>query len=925
MVAGASAVLVTPVAALPLFLSSAGTAAVAEQVRDRCPRDTGVSYLLPMSTGEIGSPRSPGEDPFRALDESLGPVTQWMRTDRLLLEGASPLATTDVVVLVRDGAADNVDVLEGDPGPGPDLAPGAWLTDRAVRDSGLAPGDTAVIGGAEVPVAGVYRDLAGSFAGDFWCAHNDLLVTPGFDPVLPPPLVLVDRPTFARLADDLGIDPVIVAWEAPLRRGMTATDADALVDDLGCLSDLRPSLEWCSSPGAAAPGAPVPGAPVPGESTGDFVTDYFGSHLPYVIERSRSIRTSVAGGVWPVAGCAALAGVGFVAAAAGLWFDRRRREVTLLTVRGVSPAALGLKAVLELIVPLVAGAGGGVALAYGLVRWLGPSSDLEPSALTQALVTGAAGLAVAIAAVGIVVAHRSRPPLAGRSRVRIGGRVRAWTRSLRLSRAAGSEATSAPGAEPADGSGRESGRPRWAGWWRAVPWELALAALAVVSYRRLGDWGVPVSDGAKVSRVDPLGLLFPALFLLTAVGVAARLLLLGLGPLRRLSRSWPTSLYLAVRRVARYRVAVVGLVAASAVASGVLGYAATLNRSLDATLGLKAQTFVGSDVAVRLTRDAQLPPALEDQATTVEVYRSAWIATGRGESEVGVLAIDPATFAGATFWDATLSGTGLDDILDRLARPAGDGPIPAVITPGGNLDGDAVDGLGSTVDARIRGVRTSRFALEPVAEVEGFPGMRRPTPTVFVAAANLADLGLTGGSTESWIRGDRDRILASLADNGTTYLEVRRAVDVVDRMAFLTVAWTFDFVQAIAVTAGLLVLGGLAAYLDARRRDRLLGYAFARRMGLSSGQHRLALLAELAASVVVGCWLGLGIALAGAWLAHRRIDPVPDFRPGPVLRPATTVVVVLAVAAAVVAVLAAALAQRRADDDSPVEILRAGA
>ena len=250
-----------------------------------------------------------------------------------------------------------------------------------------------------------------------------------------------------------------------------------------------------------------------------------------------------------------------------------------------------------------------------------------------------------------------------------------------------------------------------------------------------------------------------------------------------------------------------------------------------------------------------------------------------------------------------------------------------MLAPGGELDHDGVRALGATVDARIRGVRTTRFTLEQVADVRGFPGMRRPTPTVFVAAANLAeleDMDLTGASTETWIRGDRDRILAQLAAAGTTYVESRQAGEVVDRMAFLTVAWTFDFVQAIAIAAGLLVAGGLAAYLDARRRDRLLGYAFARRMGLTSAQHRRALLAELAASVVVGCWLGLGIAVTGAWLAHGRIDPVPDFRPGPVLRPATLVIAVLALTAAAVAVLAAAWAQRRADGDSPVEILRAG-
>jgi putative ABC transport system permease protein len=203
--------------------------------------------------------------------------------------------------------------------------------------------------------------------------------------------------------------------------------------------------------------------------------------------------------------------------------------------------------------------------------------------------------------------------------------------------------------------------------------------------------------------------------------------------------------------------------------------------------------------------------------------------------------------------------------------------------------------------------------------------MRRPSPTVYVAAANLDRLDLGEGARETWIRGDRDEILATLRGAGTAYMEIRRPGDVIDRPAFLTVAWTFDFMQAIAIAAGLLVLGGLAAYLDARRRHRLLGYAFARRMGLTAGQHRLALLAELAASVVAGCWLGLGIALVGAWLAYGRVDPVPTFKPGPVLRPAIVVVMALAALASVVAVAAAALAQRRADRDSPVEVLRAGA
>jgi len=340
-----------------------------------------------------------------------------------------------------------------------------------------------------------------------------------------------------------------------------------------------------------------------------FVTNFFHTSLPFVTQRGRAIQSSVRGGVWPVAGLAALAGVGFVGAAASLWADRRRRELRLLAVRGVSPAGLGLKAVMETAIPLAVGAAAGGALAYGLVAWLGPSPEIEPSAVVRAAVAALGALAVALLTAGAVVTGRVA-----------GGREQA----VRTRRS-------------------------WVGF---VPWELGLAALTVVSYRRLGEWGVPVSRGADVSQVDVLGLLFPVLFLVTGVAVVVRLLFLGLRPLLRASRGWPVAAYLAVRRVARYRVAVLGLVAASALAAGVLGYAATLDRSLDASLRAKASTFVGSDVALAVARDAEVPASLRDRSTEVDVYRRAFVEVDRREG-VGLLAIDPATFARAAFWDTS--------------------------------------------------------------------------------------------------------------------------------------------------------------------------------------------------------------------------------------------------------------------------------
>ena len=45
-------------------------------------------------------------------------------------------------------------------------------------------------------------------------------------------------------------------------------------------------------------------------------------------------------------------------------------------------------------------------------------------------------------------------------------------------------------------------------------------------------------------------------------------------------------------------------------------------------------------------------------------------------------------------------------------------------------------------------------------EVQAFPGMRRGSPAMFVAASALEDLGLSTRVRETWIRGERAEILS---------------------------------------------------------------------------------------------------------------------------------------------------------------------
>jgi putative ABC transport system permease protein len=376
-VAGACAVLSASAAAVPLFLSSVGTEAIAVQAAERCPRDTGATYQDEVTAAAL---RQRPDEPFAPLAAELGPTASWALAGVSLARPDGSRVRT-MPVVARDDFLDHVDVLDGGPGPG------LWISDRAADITRLGAGDVAtVVGGsipdvgfagrpynrpveghAELPVVGVYRDLAGSATDDdYWCAHADLLLAQsGSLDGLPPPVVLVDRATLAGLIDQLGVDAVPGVWVAPIGEGgdLTLRGADDLVAGMACRPDLAPTLPWCDGVTIADDGAVTrrveheafpfgPGTVASTQEYDDgatFLADVLASHLPFVTERTRAIRASVAGGVVPVAGFAGLAGVGLVGAAASLWFDRRRREVTLLTVRGVSPGGLGLKAALELV------------------------------------------------------------------------------------------------------------------------------------------------------------------------------------------------------------------------------------------------------------------------------------------------------------------------------------------------------------------------------------------------------------------------------------------------------------------------------------------------------------------------------------------------------------------------------------------------
>ena len=434
----------------------------------------------------------------------------------------------------------------------------------------------------------------------------------------------------------------------------------------------------------------------------------------------------------------------------------------------------------------------------------------------------------------------------------------------------------------------------------------------------------PSGRGAEVSRVDLWGLLFPVLFLVTAVAVVSRLLALAVRPApsrqpgvadRRCTSACGASPAIGSPPSAWWP--------ARPIAAGVLGYAATMNRSLDASLRRQGP-HVRRQRHRRpgLGRRRALPAELTDRSTEVRGLPAAPGCRGRPRVRAcTVIAIDPATFERAAFWDARSPCRAPRDPRSARAPPSAGEPVPAVVVGPTRRSGAefVVDGDRRT-DRHDRADRGRRHV----------PGHAAPRPDRVrggVGAGPTCDRRHRAGSCGS--RGDRvDSAPCPGAMPETAYHEVRtlrrrrRPGGVPDRVLDLRLP-AVD--RPLGRAAGRRGPGRRTS--TPARRQRLLGYTFMRRMGLTARQHRRALAVELAASVARGSLVGLGIAVAGAGLAYERIDPVPGYRTGtrccgwPARGRARAGARVRSSSRS----WPSSLAQRRIDRDDPVEVLRAGA
>ena len=598
-------------AAGPLFVSSAGSAALGDGLARTTPFSAGLGVVMygPVQRDALTRRTRLLEDRARE-GRGLGkPVATVMGSVGVMVPERRAPGTEDLLPQVRlvsrTGALDHVEHLRSVPGDG------VWVSSTTASVLDLEPGDVVSIlvreESIETQIVGVYRTLQfdpnlPQEQGEFWSPLSNFIGNLQSES-LPPPFVLGSEETIVELMERLH-DTGQYRWDVPLIRGRMGLEEGRTV--ASGISRIQADLDEGQGLGGMFP----------------FSTT--SSSFPGIVATSEESVAAVRGPVFTISLAGRLVALAVVGAVGTFALARRRTEFALLAARGVGRLTLGARAGLEALLPIALGTMAGVAVAVLLVRRLGPSDLIDGAAVTAAY--GTAGVTALLGA----------SLLAG---------VTAAT--LRESDAAGSRF-------------RESvQRTPWIGL------AIGLAAASLYEIITRGDEGT-------TERVDVLLLLFPLLFIASGAGLATRWLTRLLPRLRTVRAEGTPAVFLASRRLAAAPRTALVLVTACAVALGIFLYAGVLVTSLRATSEAKALVFTGSDVSVTLPANPTLPGGLSFPSTRVARVASARIRPSG--SAVEIITIDPATFPSAAFWDPSFSDRPLIEVI-RPLRPGEELPV----------------------------------------------------------------------------------------------------------------------------------------------------------------------------------------------------------------------------------------------------------
>ncbi len=847
-VIGATAILGMVAALTPLFLSSASSAALQQELEGRCPASFGGlthNYDFPDVVREELTQATAHDPAF------LPP--------RLYLEGTlitASNASSDGLTIpfrfaARDEFRDHIELLEGEHGPG------AYLDDVAAENLAAGPGDTIIFNVQgdrhEFTVQAVYRGLYDRTTDPYWCFLEGVLAINVMGD-LPPPLVLIDTDFFE--------------FESALYGSVFSRSFGGTGD-----WEIPIDVDGLTVPGAERAAATMTAAEETIHDLRPF-SSAIQSDLPTVTARVSSLATALRTSIIPLAAVVLLAAVGLVAAAGSYWVDRRKLELQYLSSLGVGPGGIAFKAVLEFLIPMLAGGALGWGVANLAISGLGPSPDVDPGfRLISAWTVGGAVL-LSLLAVAVIVGTRAKTLLDHKPRSR-----RKMT-------------------------------------WR-IPLLIASAAGAVLVRIAIGDSAVVTEENDLVGSVDPLVLFLPLLTFTAAVLLVSEIVI-RLFPLIRKLGAKGHAAYLASRRIVSAPSLVIVLIAGAALPVATLVYAGSLTRSATSTIDAKGKTFIGADISTPVFGAIEPPGTLGDSSTVV-------IKTERVDfdgTQVDVLAVDYDTFEQGAFWEEEYAEVPLQTILDGLRGDSEGAPLDAYL---------ATSGVDQEFDDGELLIRSERVTVNIIDELETFPGSRRNRPLLIVDRDRFVNVfaddegRLSGSRYLMWtLDHTEDEVELEMKTAGVGFAFTTAASTTLDQLRFAALIWTFDFLEIYSYLAGLIAIGAVLLYVDTRQRARNLSYALARRMGLTRREHLAAGLIEVGSLTLLGVFTGVIAGRIPARQLYRILDAVAETPPPPRWVGAMDLVVISVVVAVLVSIVATILAQRTADGADTSELLRHG-
>jgi hypothetical protein len=558
-----------------------------------------------------------------------------------------------------------------------------------------------------------------------------------------------------------------------------------------------------------------------------------GSSMPSVVRKVEAHLATIEGPGSLLQGTGIIVALLVAVAAPTFAVGARRQEGRLLIAQGESPLSAATRAGIESILPSSAGVLTGLASVFLLLGGLGAGGPVTPATIRGVFAGAGAAAAASTILFGLV---------AGVSLSRESGHRRVRRR------------------HPID-----------------LPWELALLALAFVSWRRLQGSGAFVAD--PVSGVDRPSLLLVAFPLLLLAGlsiVGARLFRASTLLVRNHGRRLSHPSFLATRRLAGRSGLTMLLVALTVLCLGIFVEAETSIRSLRTTVDAKSRAFVGSDVQARVDRSTPVPDSFPfPLARASRLLAAGSLSNG---TTFDLLTIDATAFTHAAYWNDAFSETSIGTIV-RLLRSASGGTLPVVAAGRPPQDITSIE------------VAQKTMSVDVVATATAFPGMSSLRPLVVADEGAFLDaiggsfnpLGLPRATTEFWIRGDEDAIVHALQRLPYQPHLVIAGSEVRNIPYISAAIGTFVILEVLALVAAVLVMAGTLLYLQARERSQVVSYGLSLRMGMTHTGHRRALVYELGSILAWSYALAVVLAILAAILVVPKLDPLPVIPPGPLL------------------------------------------